>query len=1094
MFVFAIALHVSDSIELVPYCIRIRLGADAGKRALSDKLWVMDQASPVVVEPHILAPSTERSSLSTSTRTSRQETPIDHLFLNSAARDRLLSQSSWKRQVISRLSSIRPTYEDSLQVFRTLLETLTISHIPGPRLLRLQEEFSDAIGHGAQCDVLAASERCERLLDSKLRDGYDTRTTATLQAFKAIAIKRTKYFDIGSGSTITQPNSTIDERLRRLLLYAQRDIETLCQGPFRKHPNIVKLLAWGLDLDILEDPNADSPRIPLLILERAAGDLREYLEHHRNEKSRDEFIRDYQRLCVHIGMGLDAIHRQNMTHGDLKPENVLIFISETGITAKLCDFGLAVAEKSGRQAFIDYEGTPGWVPPEASEKLNSASLVLCDVFVYGLLVWSIATLDGTSPILNEIPRHLTEVKLYHQSYIEVHDAKIVQGEDDMNRVVHLLRGSLHQLPHLRERQPWNYLNKRRFPMVAPVSNPSQSSMSLTAYENVMQFAEWARTCYIKLPNIMDILLRPFYWCYYLVRSGLRKCLRWVFPAIREKTTVVYNYAARMWTSSFAPERQQTFEAVFQSFRSRCGQSFNLSINGLSVFEHPPGRCCDPDVMREMRIQMDEKLQSKAFQPRSLEMHPWLMRHGSFNDEDVIYALARLRARLPLCCWGSEENESTALSKAFARNSDLQTLAWLCNGPVGQEEFKRCSLKALWSSICTNELPQSQMVERILLLLYMGAGVDDQISEEAPLTAFGQILLSTSCVSNRDSVQSNLAMNICQHFQRTAAQRVSPQARFFMTGQLPDEDDIDRDYHFSTSALHEAIAACCYDAVHYLLSSQFPVHILDQQGQSPYQLSKALAQGLRDGDPLMTERLRIVDLLRNSTQADERLDLPVGWTAKELGSGGFVYKELHTNSITFKVPRFSLFGERRLLLGYKNISGLGNSYIVDLVRFISSDHATSEPTTLGAAALSFDDEWFRKNIAETNAREFDMPTMTRILRVSSSTVFTFFSVLRSNYLNIFLIFVPLSVVARAVGWSSQIVIFFNSLAIVSLSSILCLAVRQIMLKFEVHRSAFMAISDGAVEFLVGITAIVDPRTSIVLTDHQGRNLRNIQGKN
>ena len=91
------------------------------------------------------------------------------------------------------------------------------------------------------------------------------------------------------------------------------------------------------------------------MLERANGNLGEYLQNEIEfENDHGAFAIEQGKLCLDIGRGSEAIHKMNMTHGDLKLSNVLIYQSSSskyGATAKLCDFGLAIEEKKGRRNF-----------------------------------------------------------------------------------------------------------------------------------------------------------------------------------------------------------------------------------------------------------------------------------------------------------------------------------------------------------------------------------------------------------------------------------------------------------------------------------------------------------------------------------------------------------------------------------------------------------------------------------------------------------------------------------------------------------------------------------------------------------------------
>lgn len=70
--------------------------------------------------------------------------------------------------------------------------------------------------------------------------------------------------------------------------------------------------------------------------------------------------------------GLNYLHSKNFIHQDVKPQNILISLPQTGQTrefiVKISDFGLCRQIKEGRQSATNtggFAGTQGWLAPEA---------------------------------------------------------------------------------------------------------------------------------------------------------------------------------------------------------------------------------------------------------------------------------------------------------------------------------------------------------------------------------------------------------------------------------------------------------------------------------------------------------------------------------------------------------------------------------------------------------------------------------------------------------------------------------------------------------------------------------------------------------
>jgi len=71
-----------------------------------------------------------------------------------------------------------------------------------------------------------------------------------------------------------------------------------------------------------------------IVLERATCDLKDFIL---------DCSLDYtKKIIKSVLKALDFCHSKNIVHGDIKPENILIFKKGKDIRAKLCDFGLSI--------------------------------------------------------------------------------------------------------------------------------------------------------------------------------------------------------------------------------------------------------------------------------------------------------------------------------------------------------------------------------------------------------------------------------------------------------------------------------------------------------------------------------------------------------------------------------------------------------------------------------------------------------------------------------------------------------------------------------------------------------------------------------
>lgn len=120
-------------------------------------------------------------------------------------------------------------------------------------------------------------------------------------------------------------------------------------------------------------------------------------------KNREHDIgwREMKTYLVQIMEGVLHMHRNNVYHGDLKPENVLV----DGEKAKLIDFGCSIVSSRGAVAGKDlpHLGTPGFMPPEAVDMAYGGTVLLkdLDIWAFGCIVYYVYT--GVVPFVEGFP-------------------------------------------------------------------------------------------------------------------------------------------------------------------------------------------------------------------------------------------------------------------------------------------------------------------------------------------------------------------------------------------------------------------------------------------------------------------------------------------------------------------------------------------------------------------------------------------------------------------------------------------------------------------------------------------------------------------
>jgi serine/threonine protein kinase len=263
------------------------------------------------------------------------------------------------------LAAFAATATGQTKALESVVDALRWSGLPGPMVLAGSQEY---LGQGSQFVVYKS------IIVIAEYESFSTRH---------VAFKQPK-FDLDPDVRLDLAKPEMRKHLHDMFL----EIFALTNPALRGHPNIARLFAWSTESSRLQSP-------PALVMELAESNLATFLE---GDAAQISSSRKYS-MCHDIGAGLDAIHDCRLVHGDLKPENVLIFRHKDRVVAKLADFGLSVDEAGCDTAGARLGGTPGWQAPEveAGSMLDSHGLLQADNYSFGLLVWSIMLHSGKRP-------------------------------------------------------------------------------------------------------------------------------------------------------------------------------------------------------------------------------------------------------------------------------------------------------------------------------------------------------------------------------------------------------------------------------------------------------------------------------------------------------------------------------------------------------------------------------------------------------------------------------------------------------------------------------------------------------------------------
>jgi len=147
-------------------------------------------------------------------------------------------------------------------------------------------------------------------------------------------------------------------------------------------------------------------------------------------------VEEMRDIVEQVAKGLQAFHRQDMLHQDLRPENVLI---DRDGTAKIIDFG-SVRVAGVAEAQVGFEqphllGTEQYTAPEYF--LGEAGGASSDIFSLGVIAYQM--LSGNLPYGAQVPKARTRAaqrRLTYDSVLDEHREIPAWVDDTLRRAVH----------------------------------------------------------------------------------------------------------------------------------------------------------------------------------------------------------------------------------------------------------------------------------------------------------------------------------------------------------------------------------------------------------------------------------------------------------------------------------------------------------------------------------------------------------------------------------------------------------------------------------------------------------------------------------
>ena len=161
-----------------------------------------------------------------------------------------------------------------------------------------------------------------------------------------------------------------------------QEARILADPKLRSHPHLPHIIGIYFQVEI----HPEGVR-PCMILELAVMDFREFMYTHRSNSGDS---RKLVRACSQIASGLCALHAYGLVHGDVKPENVLMFERNGDLVAAVADLGTC-GVPSQAETIV---GTRHFWAPEVHPESRFrafANRFTRDIYSFGLVAFTAST-------------------------------------------------------------------------------------------------------------------------------------------------------------------------------------------------------------------------------------------------------------------------------------------------------------------------------------------------------------------------------------------------------------------------------------------------------------------------------------------------------------------------------------------------------------------------------------------------------------------------------------------------------------------------------------------------------------------------------
>ncbi|KAL8913129.1 MAG: hypothetical protein Q9171_002023 [Xanthocarpia ochracea] len=182
-----------------------------------------------------------------------------------------------------------------------------------------------------------------------------------------------------------------------VIRFATIELLVMTHPEVKEHFNILALegVAWDFS-------DSSRPIRPILMTEKSAlGDLCTFFSKLGNDVTPENRVE----ICADIINAVACLHANGIIHGDIKPENILMFRKANGeFYAKLCDFGFSILiPDENENSTIDLPKSTPWHAPELNENRHGLSILEAkktDIYSAGLVCLWLLLGNGTAQRAN----------------------------------------------------------------------------------------------------------------------------------------------------------------------------------------------------------------------------------------------------------------------------------------------------------------------------------------------------------------------------------------------------------------------------------------------------------------------------------------------------------------------------------------------------------------------------------------------------------------------------------------------------------------------------------------------------------------------